>query len=431
MSKWDERVNIHAVMPEFTSVLGQIENLGDDLKAQAPEDVDRLAWAVNHVRDRVIHAPAQAVPHATLNTLQQQLSTITPELSNLVSTGNASYLANANNNADALLVTAGALPPLPSDAVAEAIAADAERVRRVASETVERANTELVRVREEADASQQAMTQAREEFTAQVAAVNQELSQVRTQVQQQTTRLEQALATHETQFGQAERERASAFEAAERERAGAASTAQTAASEDFDSTATALKQDAEETLTELARLRREAEELVGAIGVAGVAAGYNETAKHEKKAADQWRIATVGVAAVAVLVLASALLIDHSVAGSWQRLITRLVVSVSFAGVAAYCGRQSEAHRTRERTARDRQIQLAALNPYLANMPDDESVKLKLGLAPGYFTPSAPSAPSAAHTQDGETKSSNGPLSEAQMAQIADLIKTLITKGAK
>ena len=52
-------------------------------------------------------------------------------------------------------------------------------------------------------------------------------------------------------------------------------------------------------------------------------------------------------------------------------------------------------------------------------------------LAPGYFTPSAPFVPSVPSTRDGETKSSNGLLSDAQMAQITDVIKTLITKGAK
>jgi hypothetical protein len=300
-----------------------------------------------------------------------------------------------------------------------------ERVRGVVARVVGSADSELSRIQEEADTGREAMAQAREEFTAQVTATSAELTQVRQDVQQQTTRLEQALATHETQFGQTERERASAFDAAERERASAASEARNAATAEFAATADALKGTATVTLDDLARLKKEAEELVGAIGVSGVAAGYNESAKREKAIADRWRIATVSVAAFAALVLASALLIDHAAAGSWQRLATRLVVAVSFAGLAAYCGRQSEAHRKIERRARERQLQLAALNPYLANMPDDDSVKLKLQLAPGYFTAPATS------TEDDEAKASNGAPSEAQLTQVADLIKTLFSKGAK
>ena len=175
-----------------------------------------------------------------------------------------------------------------------------------------------------------------------------------------------------------------------------------------------------ETLTRLEKLKNDAEEVVGAIGVAGIAKGYSDTAEAEQKVANAWRYATVAVAVVAAVVLGWALFIDHTGAGSWQRLVTRLVVSVSLAGLAAYCGRQSEQHRKVERDARNRHLQLAALNAYTAHMPEQTVVELRAELAPGYFTPSA------AADGDREDKDGAVPLSPAQ---LMELVKMLASKG--
>jgi hypothetical protein len=86
-----------------------------------------------------------------------------------------------------------------------------------------------------------------------------------------------------------------------------------------------LNADALETWTRLAELNNDAEEVVGAIGVAGIAKGYSDTAEAEQKVANARRYATVAVAVVAAVVLGWALFIDHTGEASWQRLVTRLV----------------------------------------------------------------------------------------------------------
>lgn len=420
MGKWDDRVQAHPVNGAFNAAAEALRSLNEERVAQAPEDVDRLLYVVDHVRARLQGTSGVVVPQATLDGLNQQLTQLTNELNNYAANGQLSHLGNANTYADAMVDLARVLCPLPADEVEEEVARDAERVRGLVSTTVERSQAQLTQLQQAAEAVQQQLASAREGFTAQASASQQQVAQVEARVQEQVNRLEQAIASHESRYAQEQTERSSTFDEAERRRAEVAEAAAKKAQEAFSSASTELKQQAAGTLEKLAELKREADELVGAIGVAGVAAGYNETAKKERRIADKWRYATVTVALLAAGVLITALFIDHAAAGSWQRLVTRLVVSGSFAGLAAYCGRQSAEHRSVERDARARHLQLAALNPYLANLPKDDSDKLKLELAPGYFTP-----PSAAN---GETESDG--TAPVPIAQLVDLVKAVSSKGA-
>jgi ElaB/YqjD/DUF883 family membrane-anchored ribosome-binding protein len=229
-----------------------------------------------------------------------------------------------------------------------AIASDADRVRGLVSIVVMAAEAEVSRLREATAGVQQATTGARDSFVEEATSAEQAVAELRAQIEVLRKRLEEALDTQQTKFDDAERERAETAQEALRK-----------SEVMFEATGTELQQNAEGTLQALRKLNKDAEELVGAIGVNGVAAGYNETAKNEQKVANIWRIGTVVVAVVSALFLGSALFIDHGTEGSWERLVTRLVVALSFAGVAAYCGRQSAEHRKVEREARTRHLQLA------------------------------------------------------------------------
>lgn len=392
MGKWDDRVVSHAVNGSFAAALGMLENLTAEQVDASPENVDRLLRVVNHVRDRVTRTPSEFVTMSSLNTIQQQLNSLQSNLSQFVNMGNAAYLDNANNDADALLDTARLLPPLPPVAGVEAVAADADRVRRLVSTVVAAAEAEVSGLREATDGVQRTSQESSESFAAQAMAAKEQVAALQTEVHELTQRLEEALGAQQTQFEEAEAVRAEAAEA-----------------------------NAVGTLDRLEELKADAEKVVGAIGVAGVAKGYSDTAEAERDVADVWRYATVGVAALAALVLAWSL---FTVTGetSWQMLVTRLVVSISLAGLAAYCGRQSEQHRKVERDARARHLQLAALNSYLADLPDDNVVELKAQLAPGYFSPATATAKG-----DGDSKDGGGLLSAEQWVE---LFRMLTTKGA-
>jgi hypothetical protein len=410
MSQWEDRVRAHAVQTTFATVLASLEGLDGELVAQAPDDIERLVWVVEHVRERLHRTPPFAVPGQTLEQMHQCLSQLNTELSNAVSTRQVSYFGNANTQADILLDQARVLPPLPADAGPELAQTYTERVSGLVATVVADAEKDRDRLADTADS-----------LRARLAETGRQLDNLETNTAAQAARLDQALADQKAQFSSDQADRTAVFRDAEDDRTREAEETARRASAQFTATAGELTDTAQQTLAGLAELKKQADELVGAIGVAGVAAGYNETAQREGQVADRLRVATVVVALAAAAVLVFALFIDHSAAGSWQRLVTRLLVSASFAGVAAYCGRESAAHRAVARDARARHLQLAALNPYLANMPEAESVRLKSELAPGWFAPAMPSKPS-----DGDGEQADVQLT----AKLLDLVSTLVTKGA-
>jgi hypothetical protein len=421
MSKWDDRVTSHGVDGQIASVLTALENLSDDQVAQAPENIDRLLRVVHHVRDRVTRTPAELVTLSALNAIQQHLAGLSTELGNFTANGNPGHLDNANNNADLVLDAVRLLPPLPEAASTEAVASDAERVRRLVSAVAAQAEDEVSRVRNATESLQQATSAAQETFAEQAGGAERRVAELRGQVEALTRRLEESLIAQQATLNEALTAQRTEFDEAEQGRAEAAQEAAKHVEAMFTVAEGNLTADALETLNRLEKLKNDAEAVVGAIGVAGIAKGYSDTAEAEQKVANTWRYATVAVAVLAAGVLGWALFIDHTGAGSWQRLVTRLVVSVSFAGLAAYCGRQSEQHRKVERDARNRHLQLAALNAYTAHMPEQTVVELRAELAPGYFTPSA------ATDGDREDKDGAAPISPAQ---LVELVRMLASKGA-
>jgi hypothetical protein len=407
MSRWDEQVRTHRVHSTFTAVVAALEGLDSELVAQAPDDVERLFWVVGHVRERLHRTPPMAVPAQTLEQLHQNLTQLNADLSNAVSTAQVSFFGNANTQADALLEQARVLPPLPVDGVAAEAGAYLERVSGMVSTIVEDAEKDRERLQDAADG-----------LDARLVSAARQLETLEAGTATQAAKLDQALAEQKAQFATDQGDRTAAFREAEAERTQQAEDTARQAKEQFAATAEGLTGSAAGTLNSLAELRQQAEDLVDAIGMTGVAAGYNETAQREGKVADRLRLATIVVALAAALVLVFALFVDHSAAGSWQQLLTRLLLSASFAGVAAYCGRESAAHRAVARDARARHLQLAALNPYLANMPEEDRMRLKSELAPGYFAPAA--------AGKGDDEQTDGQLS----AKLIELANTLATKGA-
>lgn len=70
---------------------------------------------------------------------------------------------------------------------------------------------------------------------------------------------------------------------------------------------------------------------------------------------------------------------------SWERTLTRFGITVPLAALAAYAASQSRSHRDNERQARRTQLELAALDPYLALFPDEDKHALKKEIAPRLF----------------------------------------------
>lgn len=130
-----------------------------------------------------------------------------------------------------------------------------------------------------------------------------------------------------------------------------------------------------------------AKSLVEMIGEVTMTGHYQKNASEQKKAADNWRIATVVVTALTVAwaVGLAAYGLSHRADRDWFDYVSRIGVTVTLAALAGYLGTQARTHRRRETNYRALELELATLDPFLSSMSDDERHRIKAHLAMRYF----------------------------------------------
>ena len=123
----------------------------------------------------------------------------------------------------------------------------------------------------------------------------------------------------------------------------------------------------DETAVKEAKLR--VEEILGIVGEESLIGDYSNNAKDEKSAANFWRWVAAGSLAIAIVVaIWFSFTIDENTV--WQKMIAKVVIVISFGGLAGYAARQSSEHRTAQREAEQMALQLKALKPYLNDISD-------------------------------------------------------------
>jgi hypothetical protein len=99
--------------------------------------------------------------------------------------------------------------------------------------------------------------------------------------------------------------------------------------------------------------------------------GYLEFSNSEKRQADIWRYVSVGIGVLAVVALGWAVYItSHESSPAWDVVSGRYLLALIIGGLSTYAGTQSAEHRKRSVKARDLELKLAAIGPYLATIPE-------------------------------------------------------------
>ncbi len=149
-----------------------------------------------------------------------------------------------------------------------------------------------------------------------------------------------------------------------------------------ESTQANLAEQAEEALADLRTQAEDAKTLAVALGAIGISGGHGQYAKEQKRSADFWRWVSVA-ALVGLVALAAGLLLTLPEGGiQWERFVAKILVSGPLIALAGYAAAQSGTHRRAEREARKVDLDLAALEPYLALFSPEkrDEIKEQIGL---------------------------------------------------
>lgn len=185
------------------------------------------------------------------------------------------------------------------------------------------------------------------------------------------------VAKLEQAFAQRETERAAAFDAA-----------LTELRKDYTTFDTTVRQDSAALLGALEDQRVQAARIVQVVGNIGVTGNYQQIANSEAKQANFWRWATIVFFAGGITVAAATFIKFWGQPFSPETalsVVIRLLYAIGITAPAWYTARESARHRTISDRARQTELELASIGPFIELLPEEKKVQIREQLTPHYF----------------------------------------------
>lgn len=407
------------------------------------DTIERIRAVLAFAGKRLAGVEPQLLHQAGLDGLSGALQATRTEIAGYISDGDATHVINANTHAENVLaqLTRVNYPFVSDELIPLRDAASA--YRRTLEQNLESAHSSLATVRTQASTVQQTLaelttaidaeksklasvsadfqtkyTTAEEkrnaeatekvqasigQLVSEAATVQQRLSELTTEIAAERTRLTTLASDFQSQFSTAQESRGREFTDAQSNRQDKFSTLfndytqrLNEQSTDFGKQRDAVIQQvqtdlgdlrvsyaasAQGILDKIQQHRSDVEKLVGVIGNLGVTSGYQKTANHARIATFVWQGITV-LAMIGVIVFAYfAFLPITQGTFTWEGFAGRVVLALSVGVLAAYGAAQADKYLEIDRRNRKLALELEAIGPFLAPLPEDkqEAFRLQLG----------------------------------------------------
>ena len=394
MSELNNRVRNSAVVANLKQANAKLDELSAiDWEHQTRVDlIHRLISVGKNTLDR-LNADRDLITEETLNNLESPSQEFIDAIDVLIDSpiDDESHWHEANGAADAVLMSASALPTLPIRTTSEVFRRATEQFdREVQSATAtfsERVETMGSRVTEISSHLEQVSGQSNELVSQLEATVNDRVAQAESttasllagtqatsdslleQVKEATERLEREITSIQEVFRDSQSAREEDFKRSQDER-----------DEGF-------HQRLNPTIADVEGFRDQARSMLEEVAGASTAEHYAGQRDKQYAAANLWRI--IGVASLFVLVLAAGWIFfdagtsNQDFAVVW--LIARSGLVASILVFATYALRQSSSHRRREEDISRVSNELQLLWPFMNRLPDEDRQALLRDITPLYF----------------------------------------------
>jgi hypothetical protein len=429
MSEWISRVKDHRIwkmMKDLGPTIDRAARL-DDLDPAAAEALERLTSVLAFCGKRLGGSDPLTVLPTTLDAMAGAFETEKSEIDLFIADRNLEHLTTANSAADSTLTNLVQVPGVSGSeeliGLMQAVASyrtaleeqerSASAARKSSTAEVAELTTALDAFKSQTQATitelksqldgerQKISTTAAEQqklFADSQAAHNSTYNDTLLKIQEN---LAKTLSDQQGQFSSAQENRSREFAAAQtdsQKRFGDLITdyARRLADQDAEftkqrdvSVATAEKSladlnrnfenEAKGILEEVNKRRKEVEKLVGVIGNLGVTSGYQTTANNARISMWVWQGVAVAAMAVVILFAFKAFLPTLQGNFNWEAFAARVVFLTITVGVlAAYAASQADRFFHMEKYNRKLALELAAIDPFIALLPQDEQQKFKL-----------------------------------------------------
>jgi hypothetical protein len=391
MSQWIERIQGHVLFKELADLEQSLESSRDaaQMDATAFDAWERIERVTKFIRAFLSDIDPLLVPLALLGNAHGQVQQARNQLNNFASNRNVAHLTEANNHIDNVLSYLGSMPRLEKIASAQELGEAASSYKKTVGGLVRSLEKQLAGVVEEKNSLQAKL----QELTAEVTVQKQRADNVITQMQEQFSAAQQARQSEATNL---EAKRSDEFDATEEARAEESEKALIAQKNSFSEFLetskeqhTALREglatNSKSLIAALETQKAHAEKVVGIISTEAVAHGYGKTANEERDAAKLWRWIAVGALVCWIIAGVVFFALTYEKELSLSALARQFLISTPFVLLAGFAALQVSKHQRAERINRQQELEIAAIDPYLATFDDATRKEVKRGLAEKLF----------------------------------------------
>lgn len=353
---------------------------------------DKVLDLTKFLRLMVDGTPASLSSFAALNNINSNLQSVVSELTAFISNKNTGHLANAasyfeNNILPHTWGFASLGRNLPKKEVAEFV------------------NT----LNDKSHSTISSLEEKRLELDEKIREANEELKRLSARLEEQQNSLSSLTQASDSTLGTLQ----AAYETKESERSGAFEARISTYNKNISRISSDLEENSEILLAELASYRDQAARIVQSVGTIGITGNYKNIADSESKSANRWRLVTLAIFACGIgLAIATFVRFYHEPINAqniWA-IAVRLMYALAIAAPAFYTARESARHRTNSDRARQTELELASLGPFIELMDAAQKEEIRRGLVPKYF---------------GNTVEAHDVKSTLDTSQLIDLIKGL------
>jgi FtsZ-binding cell division protein ZapB len=391
MSQWTERVRDHQVWNQLTALGPAIDEAiareGND--PTVVDGLERLRSVLAFSGKRMAAIDPFLVHLTPVDGVASYLEKALIEVQAYNADGNAGHIKNANAHADLVLSNLAQLNSLITQddltVISEAAAAyratlekylkDASTLRQLLQGEVDTLRTKLNELTTELSAERQRVSSLTSEFQ----------SQFSTAQEARGREFTDAQTTRQDKFGAliADYNEKLTEQNADFERQKEAAIQNHA--EELDNLKNQYEESAKSILNEINNHKAQVEKLVGVIGNLGVTSGYLKTANHARRTLWFWQLLTVGALGGVIVVAYKAFVPLVQGEFTWESFAARVFLSLTVGVLAAYSANQADKFLEIERRNRKLALELEALGPYLAPLPQQLQDKFRVDIGDRSF----------------------------------------------
>lgn len=391
MSQWADRIRNHTVWQHLTALGLSIDQARarEDVDSQALDGIERVRAVLAFVGKRLATADPFTTHPAPLDGLTSAFQNAAAEVQAFVADGNTGHITNANTHADTALqyLAQIAVPGTPEELAGLKDAATAYRA--TLEKQLDHASATAMEVRSDADSLKASIS----DLAAQITAEKQRLSQLTSDFQGQFSVAQEARNRDFSESQTARQEKYAALLAEHSQRLTEQAAdftrqkelALTQYQEDVDELKEKYSASAKSLLDEIEEHRARVEKLVGVIGNLGVTSGYLKTANHARKTLWVWQGVTVLAMAGLIAVAYKAFIPVVQGGFTWPGFAGKALLTFTVGVLAAYAGSQADKFLEIERRNRKMALELEAIGPYLAPLPQEQQDQFRVALGERSF----------------------------------------------